>query len=184
MEASQSSASKLPQWKGPFPSFGGIENAGNTAQLESVKLEVKFNWHETPKLFRKWIMQIGRPKAHPKSQYIAESLGDSCMERSLKGSRGVSRLPGQGRSEVRLPHGNVEAHVQGFHLVGHRVNRTLGGRSQMGLQLSLSQVITCYFLLFSSLFGNHETGAVPDLQVRCEGCRSYCFNLKHARGHP
>lgn len=60
--------------------------------------------------------------------------------------------------------------MQGFHLVGNRVNRTLGGgRSQMGLQLSLSQAVTCYFLLFSSLFGNHETGAVPDLQVRCEG---------------
>lgn len=97
-----------------------------------MKLEVKFNWHEMPKLFRKWIMQIGQPKVHPKSQYIAESLGDSCMERSLKGSRGVSRLPVQGRSQVRLPHGNVEAHVEGFHVVGNHVNRTLGGSHKWG----------------------------------------------------
>lgn len=78
-------------------------------------------------------MQIGQPKVHPKSQYIAESLGDSCMERSLSiGSKGVSRLPVQGRSELRLPHGNVEAHVEGFHVIGNHVNRTLGGSHKWG----------------------------------------------------
>ncbi|CAO2578653.1 hypothetical protein LEMLEM_LOCUS647 [Lemmus lemmus] len=78
-------------------------------------------------------MQIGQPEVHPKSQYFAESLGDSCMERSLKGSRGVNRLPVQGRSEVRHFHTETSRHMwKGFHVVGNHVNRTLRGAHKWG----------------------------------------------------
>lgn len=44
----------------------------------------------------------------------------------------MSRRLVQGRSEVRLPHGNVEAHVEGFRVVGNHMNRTLRGAHKGG----------------------------------------------------
>lgn len=75
--------------------FGGLGKAGNTVQLDFEKLEVKFNWHKTPKAFQKVDYANGR-----NFKYTLESvclsgrlLRNSWMrEKSLEGSSSLLRL--------------------------------------------------------------------------------------------
>lgn len=106
------------------------------------KLKVKFNWHETPKLFRKWIMQMGQPTStHRKSVHWRVSWG-LLKGKKLKRKSGVSSLPVQGRSEVRDFYMEMSRHMwRGFHTVGNHVNRTLGGAHKWGSAFSLMGII-------------------------------------------